>query len=102
MLPISRLKDNNVMNHVAVCFSEIFNSLNQSSLAGMLATSCFKIKMKGARMGYRSEVKCGSRKGKTLSSVLRGEEKEEERERETGRGKLCSPFMFKAHTKQRK
>lgn len=55
-------------------------------------------------MGHSSEVKCGSRKSKTLSSSLSREEKEEkegreERERETGRGKMYSSFSFKAHIK---
>lgn len=64
-----------------------------------------KTKQKGARMGHRSEVKCSSRKGKILSSSLSREEKgeregREERERETGRGKMYSPFLFKAHIKK--
>lgn len=84
------------MNLMAVCISEIFNSLNQSSFIGVLVTSSFKIKIKGARMGYRLEVKCSSRRGKILYSILNREEKGEsegrEEIRETGRGKYTPPL----------
>lgn len=74
------------MNLMAVCISEIFNSLNQSSFIGVLATSSFKIKIKGARMGYRLEVKCSSRRGKILYSILNREEKGEREGREEMKG----------------
>lgn len=53
-------------------------------------------------MGHSWEGKCSSRKGKTLSSNLSREEKGgreggEKRERDSGRGKMYSPFTFKAH-----